>query len=132
MFMYCNEERLEGKEVGKSSTRELTFFDFKSGPMIQVEVNLEEAPLFLLKSREREQDSIESRSTVITQGGDRQEQYWKITGSRQFGLPGPLDQDVFGAGGGGVGPARSGAEMPPPAVSLGFLGRLTRTSSWRC
>jgi len=86
---------LEGKEVGKSSTRELTFFDFKSGPMIQVEVNLEEAPLFLLKSREREQDSIESRSTVITQGGDRQEQYWKITGSRQFGLPGPLDQDVF-------------------------------------
>ncbi len=86
---------MEGKKVGTSRARELTLFDFRSGPMIQVEVNLEEAPLFLLKSREREQDSIESRSTVITQGGDRQEQYWKITGSRQFGLPGPLDQDVF-------------------------------------
>lgn len=63
--------------------------------MIQVEVNLEEAPLFLFKRRERGEDSIESRSTVITDGGDRQEQYWRITGSRQFGLPGPLDQDVF-------------------------------------
>ncbi len=75
--------------------RKLTLFDFVSGPMIQVEVNLEEAPLFLFKRRERGEDSIESRSTVITDGGDRQEQYWKITGSRQFGLPGPLDQDVF-------------------------------------
>lgn len=78
-----------------NGARELTLFDFVSGPMIQVEVNLEEAPLFLFKSREREEDSIESRSTVITEGGDRQEQYWRITGSRQFGLPGPLDQDVF-------------------------------------
>lgn len=73
----------------------MTLFDFVSGPMIQVEVNLEEAPLFLFKRREREEDSIEARSSVITDSGDRQEQYWKITGSRQFGLPGPLDQDVF-------------------------------------
>lgn len=81
--------------MSESGARELTLFDFVSGPMIQVEVNLEEAPLFLFKRREREEDSIEARSTVITEGGNRQEQYWKITGSRQFGLPGPLDQDVF-------------------------------------
>lgn len=81
--------------MSTNGARELTLFDFVSGPMIQVEVNLEEAPLFLFKRREREEDSIESRSTVIADGGDRQEQYWKITGSRQFGLPGPLDQDVF-------------------------------------
>ena len=81
--------------MSENGARELTLFDFVSGPMIQVEVNLEEAPLFLFKRREREEDSIESRSTVIADGGNRQEQYWKITGSRQFGLPGPLDQDVF-------------------------------------
>ena len=81
--------------MSASGARELTLFDFVSGPMIQVEVNLEEAPLFLFKRREREEDSIEARSTVITESGDRQEQYWKISGSRQFGLPGPLDQDVF-------------------------------------
>lgn len=81
--------------MSTNGARELTLFDFVSGPIIQVEVNLEEAPLFLFKRREREEDSIESRSTVITEGGDRQEQYWRITGSRQFGLPGPLDQDVF-------------------------------------
>jgi len=48
----------------------------------------------VVQERERRKDSIESRSTIITEGGGRQGWYWRITGGRQFGLPGPLDQDV--------------------------------------
>jgi hypothetical protein len=81
--------------VVESSAQELRLFEFEGGPLIQVEVNLEEAPLFMFKRRERREDSTEAWNTVLTKEGNRLEQYWKITAHRDFGLPGPLDQDVF-------------------------------------
>lgn len=79
----------------ESGAQELRLFEFEGGPLIQVEVNLEEAPLFMFKRRERSEDSTEAWNTVLTKEGNRLEQYWKITAHRDFGLPGPLDQDVF-------------------------------------
>jgi plasmid replication initiation protein len=79
----------------ENGTHELRLFDFETGPIIQVEVNLEEAPLFMFKRRARLEESIEAWNSIITREGNRLEQYWKITAHREFGLPGPLDQDVF-------------------------------------
>lgn len=79
----------------ESGAQELRLFEFEGGPLIQVEVNLEEAPLFMFKRRDRSEDSTEAWNTVLTKEGNRLEQYWKITAHRDFGLPGPLDQDVF-------------------------------------
>jgi hypothetical protein len=81
--------------VVESGARELRLFEFEGGSLIQVEVNLEEAPLFMFKRRERREDSTEAWNTVLTKEGNRLEQYWRITAHRDFGLPGPLDQDVF-------------------------------------
>ena len=83
------------KELAESGVQELRLFEFEGGPLIQVEVNLEEAPLFMFKRRDRHEESTEARNTILTQDGDRLEQYWKITAHRDFGLPGPQDQDVF-------------------------------------
>ncbi len=81
--------------MAKSGVQELRLFEFEGGSLIQVEVNLEEAPLFMFKRRDRREESMEARNTVLTRDGDRLEQYWKITAHRDFGLPGPQDQDVF-------------------------------------
>ncbi len=81
--------------MAEGGLQELRLFEFEGGPLIQVEVNLEEAPLFMFKRRDRREESMETRNTILTRDGDRLEQYWKITAHRDFGLPGPLDQDVF-------------------------------------
>ena len=81
--------------MAESGVQELRLFEFEGGPLIQVEVNLEEAPLFMFKRRDRLEESMEARNTILTRDGDRLEQYWKITAHRDFGLPGPQDQDVF-------------------------------------
>src|SRR5918995_2277755 len=83
------------KELAESGVQELRLFEFEGGPLIQVEANLEEAPLFMFKRRDRHEESTEARNTILTRDGDRLEQYWKITAHRDFGLPGPQDQDVF-------------------------------------
>ena len=44
----------------ESGAQELRLFEFEGGPLIQVEVNLEEAPLFMFKRRERREDSTEA------------------------------------------------------------------------
>jgi len=81
--------------LAESGIQELRLFEFEGGPLIQVEVNLEEAPLFMFKRRDRYEDRTEARNTILTKDGDRLEQYWRITAHRDFGLPGPQDQDVF-------------------------------------
>src|SRR5215203_4577134 len=93
MFLCCL--GMGNKELAESGVQELRLFEFEGGPLIQVEVNLEEAPLFMFKRRDRREDSTEARNTVLTKDGDRLEQYWRITAHRDFGLPGPQDQDVF-------------------------------------
>ncbi len=93
MFLCCLGKEIKG--LAESGVQELRLFEFEGGPLIQVEVNLEEAPLFMFKRRDRREESIEARNTVLTRDGERLEQYWKITAHRDFGLPGPQDQDVF-------------------------------------
>ena len=84
------------KGLAEGGVKDLRLFEFEGGSLIQVEVNLEEAPLFMFRRRDRhEEDSTEARNTILTKDGDRLEQYWRITAHRDFGLPGPQDQDVF-------------------------------------
>jgi len=83
------------KGLAEGGVQDLRLFEFEGGPLIQVEINLEEAPLFMFKRRDRREDSTEARNTVLTKDGDRLEQYWRIAAHRDFGLPGPQDQDVF-------------------------------------
>lgn len=78
-----------------NGARELTLFDAESGPLIRVEVNMEELPLFLFKSRERIEESLEARNTVVLPDGQRLKQYVRVTGGRELGLPGPADRDVY-------------------------------------
>jgi hypothetical protein len=79
-----------------NGAQELRLFEHEGGPLIQVEINLEEAPLFMLqKSEQGGEDVIESRSVVITREGHRIEQYWRVTAHRDFGLPGAVDEHVF-------------------------------------
>jgi hypothetical protein len=78
-----------------NGAREMTLFDAENGPLIRVEVNMEELPLFLFKSRERVEESLESRNTIITAEGQEIRQYVKVTGGRELGLPGPADRDVY-------------------------------------
>lgn len=66
------------------------------GPLIPVEINLEELPLFLFQARGRTaQRILESRDTILLDSGERLEKYFKVTGSEEFGLPGPSDRDVY-------------------------------------
>jgi len=61
--------------VTQNGAQELRLFEFEGGPLIQVEVNLEEAPLFMFKRRERREDSTEAWNTILTREGNRLEQY---------------------------------------------------------
>src|SRR5919199_803861 len=79
-----------------NGAQELRLFEHEGGPLIQVEINLEEAPLFMLqKNQEKGEESIEARNSILTRTGLRIEQYWKVTAHRDFGLPGAVDEHVF-------------------------------------
>jgi hypothetical protein len=80
-----------------NGAQELRLFENGGGPIIQVEINLEEAPPFMIRRKDEDSDAqtIESRSTALTRNGDRLEQYWKVTAHRDFGLPGAVDEAVF-------------------------------------
>lgn len=78
-----------------NGARELKLFELDNGPLIHVEVNMEELPLFLFKSRDRVEESLEARNTILTADGQRLQQYVKVTGGRELGLPGPSDRDVY-------------------------------------
>ena len=54
------------KELAESGVQELRLFEFEGGPLIQVEVNLEEAPLFMFKRRDRHEESTEARNTAMS------------------------------------------------------------------
>lgn len=76
-------------------SEEPRLFD-SDGPFIPVEINLEELPLFLFQARGRTaQRILESRDTILLDSGERLEKYFKVTGSEEFGLPGPSDRDVY-------------------------------------
>ncbi len=73
---------------------DLKLFELKKGPLINVEINLELIPLFLYKTRGRNEESLEAKNVIRTPEGQRLEQYVKVVGGREYGLPGPVDRDV--------------------------------------
>jgi hypothetical protein len=84
--------------VSRKSGLQLELWDNEEvlqSPIIPVEPNLEEAPLFTIKGRYREEGVAEARSTIMTPDGRRLEQLWRVSASRDYDLPGAFDQDVF-------------------------------------
>src|SRR5215204_5848189 len=85
----------EGQKTIDNGARDLKLFELDNGPLIHVEVNMEELPIFLFKSRDRVEESLQARNTIVTEDGRRLNQYVKVTSGREFGLPGPADRDAY-------------------------------------
>jgi hypothetical protein len=79
--------------VGKEKT-ELTLFPGYS-PHVSAERNLEEYPLFELKARQRGSSSRVFERVVGGEDGVALKQTWKVIPSGEYGMPGPVDQDVY-------------------------------------
>ena len=73
---------------------ELTLFPEHSA-LTRAERNLEEYPLFELKARKRGSDARVYERVVDGEGGASLKQTWKVIPSGEYGMPGPLDQDVY-------------------------------------
>ncbi len=64
-------------------------------PLVNAEQNLEEFPLFELKARKRGTKARVFEKTVVGEGGVSLRREWKVMPSGEYGMPGPLDQDVY-------------------------------------
>src|ERR671933_1898598 len=82
------------QQTGHSGVEDLKLFELEKSPIINVEINLELLPLFLYKTRGRSEESLEATNVIRTTDGKRLEQYVKVVGGREYGLPGPTDRDV--------------------------------------
>jgi hypothetical protein len=83
-----------GAELRHTSVEDLKLFELEKSPIINVEINLELIPLFLYKTRRRSEESLEATNVIRTLDGQRLEQYVKVVGGREYGIPGPVDRDV--------------------------------------
>lgn len=81
-------------EPAYAGGEDLKLFELEKSPIISVELNLELIPLFLYKARGRSEESLEATNVIRTPDGQRLEQYVKVVGGREYGLPGPVDRDV--------------------------------------
>jgi plasmid replication initiation protein len=73
---------------------ELTLFPAYS-TLVSAERNLEEYPLFELKARQRGSKARLFERVVEGEGGVSLKQTWKVIPSGEYGMPGPVDQDVY-------------------------------------
>ena len=73
---------------------ELTLFPEYS-TLVSAERNLEEYPLFELKARQRGSKARLFERVIEGEGGVSLKQTWKVIPSGEYGMPGPLDQDVY-------------------------------------
>lgn len=64
-------------------------------PQVSAESNLEEYPLFELKSRNRSTAARTFERTIPGEGDAFLHQVWKVIPSGEYGMPGPVDQDVY-------------------------------------
>ncbi len=64
-------------------------------PLVNAEQNLEEFPLFELKARKRGTKARVFEKTVVGEGGVSLKQVWRVMPSGEYGMPGPVDQDVY-------------------------------------
>jgi hypothetical protein len=79
--------------VGKDRV-ELTLFPGYS-TLVSAERNLEEYPLFELKARQRGSKARLFERVVEGEAGVSLRQSWKVIPSGEYGMPGPVDQDVY-------------------------------------
>jgi hypothetical protein len=63
--------------------------------LVSAERNLEEYPLFELKARQRGSKARLFERVVEGEGGVSLRQSWKVIPSGEYGMPGPVDQDVY-------------------------------------
>jgi plasmid replication initiation protein len=63
--------------------------------LVSAERNLEEYPLFELKARQRGSKARLFERIIEGEGGVSLRQTWKVIPSGEYGMPGPLDQDVY-------------------------------------
>jgi hypothetical protein len=63
--------------------------------LVSAERNLEEYPLFELKARQRGSKARLFERVIAGEGGVSLRQSWKVIPSGEYGMPGPLDQDVY-------------------------------------
>ena len=73
---------------------ELTLFPEYS-MLVSAERNLEEYPLFELKARQRGSKARLFERVIEGEGGVSLKQTWKVIPSGEYGMPGPVDQDVY-------------------------------------
>ncbi len=73
---------------------ELTLFPEYS-TLVSAERNLEEYPLFELKARQRGSKARLFERVIEGEGGISLKQTWKVIPSGEYGMPGPVDQDVY-------------------------------------
>ncbi|MBA2343995.1 MAG: replication initiator protein A [Rubrobacter sp.] len=63
--------------------------------LVSAERNLEEYPLFELKARQRGSKARVFERTIEGEGGVALRQTWKVIPSGEYGMPGPVDQDIY-------------------------------------
>jgi len=73
---------------------ELTLFP-RYSTLVSAERNLEEYPLFELKARQRGSKARLFERVIEGEGGVSLKQTWKVIPSGEYGMPGPVDQDVY-------------------------------------
>ena len=83
-----------GQKPAHAGVEDLKLFELEKSPIINVEINLELLPLFLYKTRGRSEESLEATNIIRAADGQRLEQYIKVVGGREYGLPGPSERDV--------------------------------------
>src|SRR3954454_15245762 len=62
---------------------------------VNTEQNLEEYPLFELKARRRGTKARVFERDITGENGLFLNQVWKVMPSGEYGMPGPVDQDVY-------------------------------------
>src|SRR5919205_1379850 len=62
---------------------------------VSTEQNLEEYPLFELKARRRGTKARVFEREIAGENGLSLNQVWKVMPSGEYGMPGPVDQDVY-------------------------------------
>jgi hypothetical protein len=79
--------------VGTDNVELMLFPEYAT--LVSAERNLEEYPLFELKARRRGSKARLFERVVEGEGGVSLRQTWRVIPSGEYGMPGPVDQDVY-------------------------------------
>lgn len=63
--------------------------------LVRAEANLEEYPLFAVKTRNRKEDQLIFERRCQGESGTELVQRWEVEPPAKLGMPGPFDQDVY-------------------------------------